>query len=294
MYVVAAFYVLVGFMLAIVAAVNGDRLGTFLGFVIISGALATAALFRSVMRIGLRISTVGEHLDEMRGRLQRIEASVSSARLAAGEPAGMAVDEERVDLAKSASGDTSLITAATLDRQAYPRLVTAMAQHPPAQNPPPQKAVQGAGASGAWPSDDDVDELAELLGTPFLAEQAAADQPMSRNLLRTWKVALREGDLATCRSMYAALVDTAEPRIVVRVSEQFEALARRKEKSFREQFAAAVRDGDYDGALAVGREILRLMPDRLIADEYRRLETHLLRRRAEVEARRKPPLRLAH
>jgi len=277
-------------MLAIFAAVNGDRLGTFLGFVIISGALATAALFRSVMRIGLRISTIGEHLDEVRRRLERIEASTRMQAPAPGERPGEAATEEQyVDLAESASDDASLITAATLDRATYPRLIAAMAQNPPAQataNPdrPAMAKHVDAGMEG----------LAELLGTPFLAERAGADQPMNRNMLRTWKVAVREGDLSTCRSMYAALVDTAEPHIVVRLSEQFESLARQKERAFREQFAACVRNGDYDGALAVGREILRLMPDRLIADEYHRLEAHLLRRRAEVEVRKKPPLRLAH
>ena len=120
-------------MLAIFGVANGDRLGTFLGFVIISGALATAALFRSVMGVGLRISTMGEHFDEVRRRLQRIEASVSGQAPVADEPGGEAGGEagekdECVDLAQVASGDASLITAATLDRAAYPRLVAGMAQ----------------------------------------------------------------------------------------------------------------------------------------------------------------------
>jgi len=290
LYVVTGFYVFVGFMLAIYAAVNGDRLGTFLGFVIISGALATAALFRSVMSVGLRISTIGEHLDEVRRRLERIEVSTRMQAPEPGERYGeAATDEPPVDLAEVASRDASLITAATLDRETYPRLVAAMAQYPPAQT-----TADRSGATTAGLVDAGMEGFAELLGTPFLAEAHAADRPTTGDMLRTWKVAVREGDLAICRSMYAALVDTAEPQIVVRLSEQLESLARQKERSFREQFAACVRDGDYDGALAVGREILRLMPDRLIADEYHRLEAHLLRRRAEVEVRKKPPLRLAH
>ncbi len=290
LYVVTAFYVFVGFMLAIFAVANGDRLGTFLGFVIISGALATAALFRSVMGVGLRISTMGEHLDEARQRLRRIEVSVSARSPVAGERGGEAGTEgECVDLAEAAPGDASLITAATLDRAAYPRLVAGMAQKPPAQTQTDRDRVATVESPDAG-----ADGLAELLGMPFLAEALVGDQPMNRNMLRTWKVAVREGDLATCRSMYAALVDTAEPQIVVRLSEQLEALAGQKEKSFREQFAACVRDGDYDGAMGVGREILRLMPDRLIAEEYHQLEAHVFRRRAESEARRKLPLRLAH
>ncbi len=290
LYVVTAFYVFVGFMLAIFATANGDRLGTFLGFVIISGALATAALFRSVMGVGLRISTMGEHLDEVRRRLQRIEASVSAPAPVADEPGGEATEEnECVDLAEAASGDASLITAATLDRAAYPRLVAGMAKNPPAQTQTDRDR-----ATALESPHTGADVLAELLGTPFLAEASVGDQPMNRNMLRTWKVAVREGDLATCRSMYAALVDTADPQIVVRLSEQLEALARQTEKSFREKFAACVRASDYDGALGVGREIFRLMPDRLIADEYHQLEAHLLRRHAETQARKKPPLRLAH
>lgn len=283
LYVIAAFYVVVGFVLAVVAAANGDRMGTFLGFMIISGALATAALFRSVMQIGLRISTMGEHLDEVRSRMRRIEA-VSSASPEGERAAGVGVAREEVVCVEAASGDASLITAATLDRGAYPRLVTAMAQQPPAQAVADHEVAAVEGADGP----------ADLLGAAFLADGRVEDRPLSRNLLRSWKVALREGDLAGCRSMYAALVDTAEPHLVVRLSEQLEALARRVEKQCRERFAACVREQDFDGAVGVGREILRLMPDRQIADEYRQLESHLLRRRAEAQTREEPPLRLAH
>jgi len=284
LYIVAGFYVVVGFVLAFFAVANGDRLGTFLGFVIISGALATATLFRSVMHVGLRVSTMGEHLDEVRRRLQRIEASTQASSGGA-PPRRESSQDHSLDLAGAATGDASLITAATLDRTRYPRLVSTMTQDPPAQ---------AIGDRDTFSDPVDTDGLSELLGTPFLAESVTADQPMNRNMLGTWKVAVREGDLATCRSMYAALVDTASPQVVVRLGEQLESLARQKEEALRREFAAAVRDGDFDQALAVGREILRLMPDRLIADEYRRLEAHLLRRRAEAEARKKPALRLAH
>ena len=281
LYVVAAFYVVVGFFLAVSAAIQGDRLGTFLGFIIISGALATAALFRAVLRIGLRISSVGESLDDVAGRLARLDQ-----RKVAAPPESDAADRTEsdhvIDLGESAPVDAALLAAATLNRKAYPRLADTMSERPPSRSgvAHPEGSVNEPTADGS--------EAGSARST------SPASEVTSRNLMRSWKVALRNSDLGACRSVYAALVDTAEPQVVVRLSEELETLARKNEHELRERFASRVREQDYDGALAVGREINRLLPDRLIAEEYAKLEPHLLRHRARVERESAPPLRLAH
>jgi hypothetical protein len=280
--VVAAFYVVVGFFLAISAAVQGDRLGTFLGFVIISGALVTAALFRAVLRIGLRISSVGESLDDVGGRLARIERGDTKTRSKHETPSQPA-PARVIDLGTSALVDASLVAAATLDHTSFPRLADTILEHPPG-TAPQSKPIGETGSVAP--------ENTEATTTE--ATNATSTLVSHRNLLRSWKVALRDGDFATCRDMYAAMVDTVEPQLVVRLSEQYESLARVCEQALREKFASCVREQDFDGALSVGREIVRLMPDRLVAEEYAKLEAHLLRRRAQAQHESSPPLRLAH
>lgn len=81
LYVVTAFYVAVGFALLVSSAVTGELLGTFLGFVIISGALAVTALLRAVLRIGLRVSAIEERMEQLHRGFEdalRPEASVAA------------------------------------------------------------------------------------------------------------------------------------------------------------------------------------------------------------------------
>lgn len=290
LYVVAAFYVVVGFFLAASAAVQGDRLGTFLGFIIVSGALVTAALFRAVMRIGLRISSIGETLDDVATRLTNIEQGREVTSQKPNDETHHAEPERLIDLGQSAPIDPSLIAAAVPDRESFPRLVHALRPQPP-HPPTPDQPVTPSEDSPGVAANDNVASGAEhtSLGDADTSSSAAD----LRKALRAWKVALHERDLAGCRSMYASLVDTAEPPLVVRLSEQLESLARTTEQTLREKFAACVREQDYNAALKVGREIVQLMPDRLIAEEYGRLEAHLLRR-AQAEQEPTPPLRLAH
>ncbi len=193
LYIVAALYVVVGFFLAVAAAVQGDRLGTFLGFVIISGALVTAALFRAVLRIGLRISSVGESLDDVATRLTRIEHHGETIRTNDGRTQQHAPDRV-IDLGASAPVDASLLAAATLSRESFPRLADAMVEQPPASACHAQTTMAATLPATKVPHSGTNDGAADYA---------------TRHMLQTWKTALREEDLATCRSAYAALVDTA-------------------------------------------------------------------------------------
>ncbi len=310
LYIVAAFYVAVGFVAATASAFNGDRLGTFLGFLIISGALASTALLRAVLRIGVRISAIGEAMEGLNARLNRVEAGlrvVRESRRAGSveERAAMPAGGIRVlDLAAIGSGDPSVLSAATLDRQAYPRLVTTMDEAPPAQS-----AVAEAAEHTFIPlrpiltaSDertlDALETQNETSVQPNEMEDAYSDNAevggaATKNLLRQWKVALRDGDLAGCRAVYSALIDTAGAEAVASLGAHVEELADRIERSFREAFSLRVRERDYAGALAIGERMCSLLPDRAVVAEFMRVRAHLLRRLHREAARPDGPIAAA-
>ena len=99
-----------------------------------------------------------------------------------------------------------------------------------------------------------------------------------KNLLRTWKQAIQEGDLAACRSVFSTLIDTANTDTVAMFAGELEKLADRIEAALRAEFAQRVREGDFAAALAVGEKINSLLPDRPIAADFERLKSHLQRR----------------
>jgi len=289
LYVVAAFYVAVGFVAATASALNGDRLGTFLGFLIISGALAATALLRAVLRIGVRISAIGEAMEGLHARLNRVEAGLRVVREHVGVDgrAATAAGGIRVlDLAAIGSGDPSVLAAATLDRQAYPRLVTTMEEAPPAQSAAAEAAehtfipLRPTLTASDERTLDAMETQSETNAQPNDTEDhdAGFAGAATKNLLRHWKVALRDGDLAGCRAVYSALVDTAGAEAVASLGAQVEELADRIERSLREAFSLRVRERDYAGALAIGERMCSLLPDRVVVAEFMRVRAHLLRR----------------
>ena len=271
LYVVAAFYVVVGFVAASASALNGDRLGTFLGFLIISGALGTTALLRAVLRIGVRISAMGDAVTEMHARLGRLEAGLNEMSERAGHggrSAGNGGGVRMLDLAAMGNGNPDVLAAATLDHEAYPRLVATMEEEPPAQSD--AVVVRGEEQSASsWTIQTESD------GACPEEDQAEAT---TKNLLRQWRVALRDGDLAGCRGLYSALVDAAGVEAVASMGEQIEELADRVERSLREAFSSRVREGDYAGGLAIGERICSLLPDRPVTAEFQRIRPYLLGR----------------
>ena len=267
LYLVAGLYTVIGFLVATVSAVVGDRLGTFLGFIIISGALAVAALFRAALQLGTRVALVDQGVDDLRERLMRVEELMEglAERDAAGRPSAPATST--LDLAAVGQGDPSVLAAATLDRTVYPRLATTMEEEPPAQSRAPRDNGSGGAAEGT-----------DAVGEP---DPVAGDGVPTRNLLRQWQVALREGDLPSCRAVLSAMIDTAGADAVMPLRAQIEALADRLEQSMRKAFAAHVRERRYAAALAVGERMIALIPERRVAEEFRRLRPHLERRLAE-------------
>jgi len=271
LYIVAVFYVVVGFVAATASALNGDRLGTFLGFLIISGALGTTALLRAVLRIGVRISTIGEAVADMHERLDHLETGLNEAREGAALDERSAADADGVrmlDLAALGGGNPGVLTAATLDHEAYPRLVATMEEEPPALS---NEVV----ARGEEQSASSWTIQAESGGSCPEEDQT---ELTTKNLMRQWRVALRDGDLAGCRGAFGALMDAAGSEAVAPLGVQIEELSDRVERSLRETFSSRVRAGDYAGGLAIGERICSLLPDRPVTAEVQRIRPYLLAR----------------
>jgi hypothetical protein len=267
LYLVAGFYVVVGFVVAVAAAIQGDRLGTFLGFLIVSGALAMGLFFRAALHLGVRISDMGEGLDELRRRLERIERLMREID-AGGRKSTDPQASKTLDLSEIGRGDPAVLAAATLDRDVYPRLVATMDEEPPAQ------------MDGARPRQAN-EPRREAVGSGEVASAADMFGPnvglTTKNLLRQWKVALREGDLAGCRGVLSALIDTAGPEAVEPLRVQIADLTERVERTLRDGFAAHVRDRDYASAIAIGERMCSLLPDRPVVEEFARLRPMLER-----------------
>jgi len=265
LYVVAGFYVVVGFVAAAGSAVGGDRLGTFIGFLIISGAIGGAVALRSILHVEACVSAMSEALLDARDRLTHLERSVGALREPTQGIDPRSVDaaaRKLLDLASIGSGDPSLLTAATLDRAVFPRLVASMEEEPPAQSA-------------------EVTDTTTSSGEP--ETEGASLTPASINLLRQWRIALRNGDLAGCRAVYSAMIDTVGAEEAEPLRVQIEQLADRVEQSLREAFVAKFRAGDLAEALALGERISHLLPDRPVTTEFRRLEPHIRRRLEAME-----------
>ena len=256
---IAVFYLIAGLGLLASSLWMPDYVGLFIGFLAIGAALATALMVKIMIDLHARLTAVVDSLNEIRGQLARMEQDRTSA--ASSDPEDSV---EFIDLASLGKGDPAPLTAATLDRRVFPRLVTTMSDE---STPGVQPAI-GAGST--------VDPTAAIgLGA---SEQHLPIGLTPRNLLDEWHVALRDADLATCRRLYATLVDTADPKIVAPLAILLKTLSKHVEHSLRARFAQHVKERNYARALHVGDEICKLFPDHGIATEFERIRPHLIRR----------------
>ena len=277
--IVAAAYILAGFVLAATSIFSGDRLGAFLGFVIISGALAFALLLGVVLRVGLRISNLTEHVDAIREKLVHrenlpVEKTCQPDATSPDHPAKM------LDLASMGSGDPSELTAATLDRSRFPRLVATMKAQPPAQVYDPMA---------------DISQQNDPAGTGLNhgKESSHAQGVTVKNLFRTWKSAVRDGDLLTCRSVFSTMVDVTGPDQLEQLHRSMEKLADQKENEWRRRFSESLRRQDYAEMLEIGERICSLLPDRPVSQEFVRIKPYLLRRMGRLADSDVPTLKVA-
>ncbi len=298
--VIAIFYIVVGFALALASSFSGDRLGAFLGFVIISGALAFAVLLQAVLRIGLRISNLTEHVDVIRSQMDHVDhwleqnpPQVAKSNIAnslatqpavaqpvaskpAASPSAVSTPTISLDLTMLGKGDVNKITAAILDRSRFPRLATTMDENPPAQSQQKKyfDALTQPPTAQATPDEKKVEHSK---GVSII------------NLHNSFKAVLRDGDLTTCRSIYSAMVDVSDPVELERFHAQVEQLADNLESRLRLRFSQGMQDHDYDDMLETGEQICRLLPDRSIAREFKQIKPMLQRKQLQPAIQKQAP-----
>jgi hypothetical protein len=254
-FVVAAVYASVCLLLLIWSLITGDRLGIFLGLLALGVVFAAALVGRAMIRLDAGLSAVTEGLQDIQDRLARLEQA-NAARLAETSE----LETTALDLAAIGHGDPSAVVAATLDRSGFPRLMATMDREPPAES--------GGARETENASPDATDDPTDEAGVT------------AKNLLRVWRIALRDGDLATCRQVHATLVDTADPATVALLTAQLKQLSGRTEKALREAFSKRIRERDYSGAIGVGERIRSLWPNESIARDFERIKPYLLCRDA--------------
>lgn len=303
LYVVAVFYILIGFALATWGLAAADRLGTFVGFVIISGALATTTLLRAVLRMGVQLSSIYESLECLRTELTRrsalpaapppstpgaprvgniVQGATDGATSALDAPAPStpaplsasteADSTTAIDLSYAPLENAEFLTAVTLERGVFPRLVRAMESDPPAQS------VDDRTSADAMEEEPVPIDALEWFDGPLEETGSVRAAAAIRNILRSWKVALRERDLPVCRRILAALEDTADPSVLEPLRGPFQDLVNSTERDLRNGFTHCRLAGDVVGMLRIGRTICALLPERPVAEEFRRIEPHLARR----------------
>ena len=71
---------------------------------------------------------------------------------------------------------------------------------------------------------------------------------------------------------------SSEPEVSRKRADDLDALVDREARRLRTTFAGCVRDRDYAGALAIGGEIIRVLPDHSLAADFRHIKPHLHKR----------------
>ena len=263
-HVLAAFVVVLGVTVTVVSIGRGDAVAACIGFAIILGAVAVVVLFRALDRLNRSVEALVE-VESRRSKAEGRKTEEGRERDTL-SPEGT-FSNAVVDLAAVGHGDPGRIIAATLDRSVFPRLAETLNEQPPATTPDIQSEVESLRSKVEGRRSDEGTAAATQYDVGGVAH---------KNVLRIWKQAVRAGDLITGRSVYSILVDTVDPRLVARLEVQMQALADRTEQRLRAQFVERVRQRDVEGVLQVGNQMCELLPDRPIAEEFRRLKPLLL------------------
>lgn len=224
----------------------------WLSILVIGVLVAMALMARRLKELTESMADVAETVVQIHDRLEHADQKNRAQ-----------VEEEMVraiDLASIGTGDPSRLAAARLDRDVFPRLTTMMDLQPPAETIDPNEQHAPTKADDA-----DRDWETELGGV------------VQKDLLRTWKIGLRNRDLESCRMVFAALVDTVDGAVLEPLQTKLQELADHTERKLRASFAASRDRGDVRGMIQVGQQICRLLPDRPIAEEFRSAEPHLQR-----------------
>ena len=253
-HVLALGYAVIGLGILVWSVIAGGTFGVLFGFLGLGGAIGAGLIANAVFHLSADFSAAAESLDEARARLAQIEEGNPAASAETSEPATAILN-----LAATGKGDPSTLVGAMLNRSTFPRLIATMDDEPPAESGTTHAEVYHAA----------LDEPGSLTVSTGVA---------TKNLLRAWRIAQRDGDLAACSRIYATLVDAADAHTVALLTTQLQQLRNRAEKNLREAFSRRIREGDYAGALEVGEQICNLWPDEGIARDFERIRPYLLRK----------------
>lgn len=267
LYLITACYVIIGFVIAIPAALGGDRVSTFLGFLIIGGALGVAAAVNIILKVIERLSIIENQLTQVVGTLHSLDESLNRPPLEpfATEEREAPLATSLIDLSNVGTGDPSELVAASLERDRFPRLVATMEDKPPAQSSPEETLTSTQMNTSA----------ATLSNADHTPPGQEHDSLTTKNLLREWKIGLRNQDLSACRKVYAALVDTTDEDALRPLDAQLQHLSSEIEHRLRDAFSSAARARDFPGMVAVGEQMVELLPDHRVSKDFQRLESFL-------------------
>jgi hypothetical protein len=259
MYLVAGLYIMVGFVVAVATAFQRDRLGTFLGFIIISGALSMGLIVRTALQVLVRVGHIEKSLHGFAERVDQLIPLVLANHQSA--TATVQDADMLVDLTKVGAGQTHLLAAATLHRDVYPRLVVAMES---AASESSALSLSSAASPGAPGSSTDTNGA------------------RTKDLLEQWKAAVAEEDLLACRRIYSTLIEFLDRDGAALLARQITYLEDDWERKLRDRFARQVRAREFVAALETGDQIAALLGGRAVAAEFLRLRPILARRADEM------------
>lgn len=269
LYLVAGLYVAVGFVVAATTAVEGNFLGTFLGFLMISGALSVGIIARTALHVLVRIASIEESLEDFSERIEGLIPLVQNQSSNVGSVGSVARSVQpmpTLDLSRIGIGDPEVLAAATLDRDVYPRLVSSIEEAT-------EDATGFSNGHGSSAAREPERATVEPASSP-----ANGHSVTTKNLLHQWKSAMADSDLKKCRQVLSALVDLVEPDAAAPLRTQIDELENRIEHTLRDQFSRQVRSREFSAALETGGRLCELLPDRPVAAEFQRLRPILSRR----------------
>jgi len=254
--VVVCLYVVIGFVVAVVSAVAGQPIGAFLGFLIISGSLAASVVLNGVLRVSHELASLREQLETIG---HGMAAWTSEAGRSAAPDAGEENSAITLDLASLGPGDPGPITAATLDVSTFPRLLRAERDSAEDRRHELCRQIAALDASA-------------LEGIPAPQDAVPADGGAGE----PWPEERHPNE-------------TVERPSAVTLRPELRSVEDELEESLRVRFSRSIRAADFAAALAIGEQICAHLPDRPVADDFRRIRPHLLRRIARQAPARLEP-----
>lgn len=269
LHLVTALYVIVGLGVGGYGAVAGDRLSACLGLFIVSGALCAAAIFHSISRLSLRLTTLGEGIDELRESIRRLERSKPAATPPIAPSATVDASLKIIDLPAPGKMDASTLAGADLRRSRFPRLVADYDEEPQGRE------ARSNGHEIETPPEPRVSEVAPRsprIEAPIDAQSAARQR---------WERARDRRDLAGARLAVEELSAVSSPSDHPALQAALAEFTAELLEEWRSTFAARVRGRDFGGAIKIGKQIVEHYPDSPTAAEFTQLEP-ILRRRHQV------------